>query len=102
MALKTPRAVIAAFSEEQVGRLTGISQRQLRYWALDNFFVPSLLSTKNDDLPPLKMYSFRDLVCLKVINALRNDAKIPLKDLRGVRLCKFFSVNSERAIFRSL
>jgi uncharacterized protein (DUF433 family) len=85
MALKTPRAVIAAFSEEQVGRLTGISQRQLRYWALDNFFVPSLLSTKNDDLPPLKMYSFRDLVCLKVINALRNDAKIPLKDLRGVK-----------------
>lgn len=85
MASLASNAVIAAFTEGQVERLTGISQRQLRYWAQDDFFVPSLLSSEDDELPPLRMYSFRDLVCLKVINALRNDAKIPLRDLRGVK-----------------
>lgn len=78
-------AIIAAFTEDQVHRLTGISQRQLRYWARDEFFAPSLKSGEDDALPPLRMYSFRDLVCLKVINALRNDAKIPMNDLRGVK-----------------
>lgn len=81
----TSNAVIAAFTEEQVHRLTGISQRQLRYWAQDKFFIPSLISQDDHDLPPLRMYSFRDLVCLRVINALRNDAKIPLKYLRDVK-----------------
>lgn len=83
MATPTSTAAIAAFTEEQVHRLTGVSQRQLRYWAEDNFFVPSLSAEDESDLPPLRMYSFRDLVCLKVINALRT--KIPLGELRSVK-----------------
>jgi uncharacterized protein (DUF433 family) len=85
MTTPTSTAAIAAFTEEQVHRLTGVSQWQLRKWAGDNFFVPSLVSENNGDLPPLRMYSFRDLVCLKVINAIRNEAKIPLKDLQAVK-----------------
>jgi uncharacterized protein (DUF433 family) len=76
--------IIAAFTEEQVARLTGISPRQLRYWAGDGFFVPSI-ELPAADLPPMRLYSFRDLVCLKVINALRNDAKISLSHLRVVK-----------------
>jgi DNA-binding transcriptional MerR regulator len=72
--------IIAAFTEEQVARLTGISPRQLRYWAGDGFFVPSI-ELPAADLPPMRLYSFRDLVCLKVINALRNDAKISLTEV---------------------
>jgi DNA-binding transcriptional MerR regulator len=83
MATSRSTAAIAAFTEEQVHRLTGVSQRQLRYWAQDNFFVPSLAAEDESDLPPLRMYSFRDLVCLKVINALRN--KVPLGELRSVK-----------------
>lgn len=77
-------AVIAAFTEEQVERLAGVSQRQLRYWAADKFFVPGL-AFEEEGMPAIRMYSFRDLVCLKVINALRNDAKIPLGHLREVK-----------------
>src|SRR5438105_787552 len=78
-----PKAVISAFTEDQVHRLTGISQRQLRYWASDGFFVPSL--TPDPEFKSLRMYSFRDLVCLKVLNALRNESKIPLGHLRDVK-----------------
>jgi uncharacterized protein (DUF433 family) len=37
------------------------------------------------DLPSMRLYSFRDLVCLKVINALRNDSKIPLTELKRTK-----------------
>lgn len=75
--------MVAAFTEEQVERLTGVSQRQLRYWASD--FYPPSISLDDSDLDGLRLYSFRDLVCLKVINALRNDAKIPLPELRATK-----------------
>jgi len=62
-------SVITGFTEAQVERLTGVSQRQLRYWARDGFFVPSLKSS-DPDLAPMRLYSFRDLVCLKVLSDL--------------------------------
>ena len=84
---KNPQnVVIAAFTEEQAERLTGVSQRQLRYWTNDAFFEPSLAYPGDKDgLPAMRLYSFRDLVCLKVINALRNEANIPLSHLRRVK-----------------
>lgn len=84
MAHNGPSAIIATFTEEQVSRLTGISLRQLRYWASDAFYVPSL-NTNDTGIYGLRLYSFRDLVCLKVINAIRNDAKISLKELRATK-----------------
>jgi uncharacterized protein (DUF433 family) len=77
-------SVIAAFTEAQATRLTGISLRQLRYWATHKFFEPSL-KVVDPDLPAMRLYSFRDLACLKVINSLRNKAKIPLQELRRVK-----------------
>jgi uncharacterized protein (DUF433 family) len=84
MAMSNTNAVIAAFTEEQVERFTGISQRQLRSWSSGSFYVPSI-KLDAQDLSGLRLYSFRDLVCLKVINALRNDAKIPLQELRATK-----------------
>ena len=77
-------SVIVAFTEAQAKRLTGISLRQLRYWATHKFFEPSL-KVVDPDLPAMRLYSFRDLACLKVINSLRNKAKIPLQELRRVK-----------------
>ena len=78
--------VIAAFTEEQAERLTGVSQRQLRYWTNDAFFLPSLAYPGDEDgLPAMRLYSFRDLVCLNVISTLRNEANIPLSQLRKVK-----------------
>lgn len=77
-------SVIAAFTDEQTEKLTGISRRQLRYWDRTQFFVPSLIF--GDFKTPFgRLYSFRDLVSLKVVNALRNEAKVPLSHLRDVK-----------------
>jgi uncharacterized protein (DUF433 family) len=78
--------VIAAFSEEQVGRLTNISKSQLRYWDRTEFFSPSY---GDDDRRQAysRLYSFRDLVCLSVLNSLRNDSRVSLSHLREVKEC---------------
>lgn len=70
-------AVIGAYSEEQVAAITGATRRQLQSWAGTGFYVPSLLS---DTGPFARIYSFRDLVCLKVINGLRK--KVSMQELR--------------------
>ncbi len=76
--------VVSAFTEDQVARLTGISIGQLRYWDRTNFFQPSL-AYENRRASYSRIYSFRDIVCLKVVNALRNEAKVPLPHLRDVK-----------------
>jgi len=76
--------IIAAFTEEQTARLTGISRQQLRYWDRTGFFSPGIASADRRALFG-RLYTFRDLVSLKVLNALRNDANVPLPHLREVR-----------------
>ena len=70
--------IIAAFTREQASRLTGVSQRQLRLWDAKGFFAPSL---RLEGGALANLYSFRDLLCLKVIHAIRNEAKIPFSEL---------------------
>lgn len=77
--------VVAAFTEEQAHRLTGVSLRQMRYWASDRFFVPSIVLGKKEGEPTVRLYSFRDLVCLKVLSTLRNETRVPLSHLREVK-----------------
>jgi uncharacterized protein (DUF433 family) len=82
--VKGPAVVVAAFDESQVEQLTGVTKRQLRYWDRDGFFVPSL-AYEDRRRPHSRLYSFRDVVSLKVLNALRNDAMVPLQHLREVK-----------------
>jgi len=76
--------VIASFTDEQAERLTGISKRQLQYWDRTGFFTPSL-AYGDRRASYSRLYTFRDLVCLQVINALRNEANVPLPHLRDVK-----------------
>jgi uncharacterized protein (DUF433 family) len=78
------RNLIETFTEEAASRLTGISMRQLRYWDSEGFFSPSLAYADRSQ-PYSRLYSFRDVVALKVLNALRNDAKVSLQHLREVK-----------------
>ena len=78
------RKIIETFSEETTSRLTGVSVRQLRYWDGDGFFSPSL-AYDDRSAAYSRLYSFRDIVSLKVLNTLRNDAKVPLQHLREVK-----------------
>ena len=78
-----PGVVRCAFTEDQVARLTGVSKRQMRYWARDGFFVSSI--DLSDAGISQRLYSFRDLVSLKVLGALRNKVGVPLSHLRDVK-----------------
>jgi uncharacterized protein (DUF433 family) len=78
------RNVISAFSEEHVERLTGVSKHQLRYWDRTGFFVPSL-ADENRRRPNSRIYSFRDVVCLKVLNTISFRDVVCLKVLNTIR-----------------
>jgi DNA-binding transcriptional MerR regulator len=75
--------VLAAFSEEHVHRVTGLSIGRLRYWARTEFFRPSFVE---DDprLPYSRFYSFKDVVALRTLEKLRVQNGVPLQHLRKV------------------
>ena len=74
--------VIGAFSEEQAASLSGVSRIQLRKWDRDGFFGPSFGS--EPDIPYGRIYSFRDLVSLRILNDLRNNIGCTLQHLKEV------------------
>ncbi len=79
-----PTVVVSAFTEEQVQRLTGISGKQLRYWDRTGFYAPAFAYDDRGEAYS-RLYSFKDLVSLRVLNALRNEANVSLPHLREVK-----------------
>lgn len=75
--------VISAFSEEHAEALTGVSKNQLRYWDRTDFFKPSM-AYENRRVAYSRIYSFKDIVSLRVLNILRNQYNVPLQHLRDV------------------
>jgi DNA-binding transcriptional MerR regulator len=57
------------FTSHQASRLTGCTSRQLRYWDQVGLVTPSVQGTGGRPGVP-RMYSFRDLVALKVVRSL--------------------------------
>lgn len=78
-------SVVAAFSEDNVVRLTGIPKGRLRYWDKTGFFVPSL-ADENRRRAYSRVYSFRDLLCLRVLSTIRIESRVPLQHLRDVKV----------------
>jgi uncharacterized protein (DUF433 family) len=79
----TDNAVIAAFSEDQVARLTGLTPHRLRYWDRTDFFRPAYAA---DDrrVPYSRVYSFMDVAALRTLSVLINQHSVPLQHLREV------------------
>ena len=75
--------VIAAFSEDQVARITGLGKGRLRYWARTDFFRPSFVEN-NPRLAYSRFYSFKDIVALRTLEVLRIQHNVPLQHLRMV------------------
>ncbi|MER8644689.1 DUF433 domain-containing protein [Mesorhizobium sp. M1252] len=75
--------VIGAFSEEDAARLTGLSVGQLQLWDRTGFLKPSY-APENRHLPYSRVFSFRDIVSLRVLGQLRNVYKVPMQHLRMV------------------
>ncbi|SMH55237.1 DUF433 domain-containing protein [Mesorhizobium australicum] len=76
--------VIAAFTEDQAARLTGVSKRQLASWYKSGFFVPSI-DFHESGRAYSRLYSFRDLLSLRVLNQLRNETRVSFPHLREVK-----------------
>lgn len=82
--------VIGAFSEADVARLSGLSVGQLRSWDRKGFVQPSYAETDRR-LPYSRIYSFRDIVSLRVLGQLRIVHGVAFQHLRDVsdRLAHF-------------
>ena len=57
------------FTSHQATRLTGCTPRQLRYWDQIGLVTPSVQQTGGRPGVP-RLYSFRDLVALRVVKSL--------------------------------
>ena len=58
-----------AFTSHQASRLTGCTPRQLRYWDQIGLVRPSIQRTGGRSGVP-RLYSFRDLIALRVVQSL--------------------------------
>jgi DNA-binding transcriptional MerR regulator len=77
------RNIVAAFSEEQVERLSGLTKAQLRYWDGTGFFRPKF-ADENRRFAHSRLYSFKDVVALRTLGVLRNKHGVALQHLRKV------------------
>lgn len=75
--------VLAAFTEDQVVRLTGLGKSRLRYWDRTGFFKPSLAHA-NRRVAFSRIYSFRDVVALRTLKVIRHQYNVSLQHLRHV------------------
>lgn len=76
--------IVAAFSEEQAERLTGVRKGQLRYWDKTGFFSPSYGEGALQDGFG-RVYSFKDIVSLRVLGILRNQYDVSVQHLRRTK-----------------
>ena len=76
-------AVIGAFSEADAARLSGVTLSQLKSWDRSKFIEPTF-AEENRRIPYSRIYSFRDVVALRVLGQLRNKFGVPLQHLRKV------------------
>lgn len=72
---------ISAFTGQQAVRLTGLSQRMLRYWEQTGVYSASYVDQR-PRVPYRRIYSFRDVVSLRTLALLRKQHRVKLDDLR--------------------
>ena len=75
--------VIAAFTADQVERLTGLSGSRLREWDRTGFFAPAF-AFENRRSPYSRIYSFKDVVGLRTLAILRDRHHVSMSHLRDV------------------
>jgi uncharacterized protein (DUF433 family) len=68
-------SVIAAFSVDQVQRLTGLSQARILDWDRKGFFTPSYGYERRSS-PYSRIYSFDDVVGLRTLSMLRSQVSM--------------------------
>lgn len=74
---------IGAFGEDDAAQLTGLSIGQLRAWDRSGLLSASY-GEENRQVPYSRIYSFRDIVSLRVLASLRLDHGVSVQHLRSV------------------
>lgn len=74
-------SVVAAFSADQVAKLTGLTMRQLAYWDDTGFFCPQYAAESRRS-PYSRIYSFADLVGLRTVSLLKNGYNVSMAHLK--------------------
>ncbi len=77
------RNVIMAFTADQIARLSGITVDRLRYWEKTEAFIAEHVE-KILPGPFSRIYSFQDLVNLRVMADLRKNYGVDLQQLRDI------------------
>lgn len=72
------------YTDEQAARLAHLSLGQVRYWDGTGFFEPSL-AYEDRRVAYSRLYTFDDIVALRVLGELRNKHDVSLQHLRKVR-----------------
>ncbi len=76
-------SVLMAFTVQHAARVTGVSERRIRYWDETGVLSPSL-DRGRQRAPYNRIYAFRDLVGLRTLGKLRDDHHFTLQRLRLV------------------
>lgn len=75
--------VLGAFSEVDASRLSGVTKGQLKQWDANGLLSASY-AQENRRQPYSRLYSFRDVVALRVLNQLRNVHSVSAQHLKQV------------------
>ena len=75
--------IIGAFGVNDAARLTGLTVGQLRAWDRSGLLRPSYVA-ENRASPYSRVYSFRDIVSLRVLASLRLEHRVSVQHLRKV------------------
>lgn len=75
------KTVFAAFSVEHAARVTGLSKSRLSRWDKLGFFSPENADESDRGNAFSRVYSFTDLVGLRVLAVLTDEHKLTLKEL---------------------
>jgi len=73
--------MLGAFGGENVGRLTGLSAAQLKRWRQEGLVYPEYSLVDAAGRPTRHIYSFRDLLKLRVLHQLRTAHGVPMPEL---------------------
>ena len=73
--------MLGAFGGENAGRLTGLSAAQLRRWRREGLVYPEYSLVDAAGRPTRHIYSFRDLLKLRVLDHLRMAHGVPMPEL---------------------
>ncbi len=76
----------AAFSAERAARVTGLTEDQLARWDAEGFFRADPLGSWPRIPGSPRLYSFRQLVELRVLAQLRNEHRIPRQQLKRLKV----------------